>query len=79
MALVRQSEQALHHAVPELIAGGLESGKTIVWPDVVSFQATSSKSVNDNTISDKLAKPKKAGLVLAEAQVERATDDVGTG
>ena len=46
--LVTQSEQALRHAIHELllIAGGLESGKgtdgmqkTSVWPDLVSVQA----------------------------------------
>ena len=67
--LVTQSEQALHHAITELelIAGGLESGtwtdglqKTRVWQDVVSVQATPSKTVNDTTISDKLDKLTKA-------------------
>ena len=45
------------------LAGGLESGKwmdglekTSVWPELLSVQATSSKAVNDTTISDKVAK-----------------------
>ena len=97
--LVTQSDQALHHAITEveLIAGGLESGKwtdglqkTSVWTDLVSVQATTSKAVNNTTISDKLAKLTKAreshpglldsfGLVLAEVQMARATDVVAKG
>ena len=67
--LVTQSEQALRHAITELelIAGGKESGKWMdgsqsisVWPDLVSVQATSSKAVNDTTVSEQLAKLTKA-------------------
>ena len=98
-SLVTQSEQALHHVITELelIAAGLDSGmwtdglqKTSVWPDVVSAQATSSRAVNDTTISDKLASSTKAresdqcfldfvGTVLAEAQMARVTDVVVKG
>ena len=94
--LVTQSEQAFHHAITELelIAGGLGSGKwtdglqkTSVWPDLVSVQATSSKAVDDTTISDKLATLTNAqdclldsfGLVPAEAQMARASDVVAMG